>query len=366
MVDKTATTRKGKDDELQKLIDQARTDGAVRVKQAQGDVYIVAPRNPDATTPPPFGGNGGLLTPPLARAAYSDRMAWLMASFSQIAYDPYETGRGEVKKLAEKLSQGRFLFAETFSNHNSGTQAFLARDPGKFAVLAFRGTEKDRKDIITDLNTRFYNTREGMAHEGFMTAFKSVQKDIEKKLTALKVNNGEEQLFITGHSLGGALATVAAKELENRFPVSACYTFGSPRVGNSEWSDSVKTPVYRVVNGADGVPLLPGGAFISRILALLSRLPVLGWVKLLAGWLEKKGFVGYQHSGDLRFLQGELGDPKLKIGSAALWARIRRLTSGMIAGAFKALNPKALSALFSDHAIAHYAEKLRKIAETRN
>ena len=71
-----------------------------------------------------------------------------------------------------------------------------------------------------------------------------------------KVHASFKSLFITGHSLGGALATVAIKRLSHRAGISACYTFGSPRVANKNWIVGIKTPIYRLVNAAP-VPMLP-------------------------------------------------------------------------------------------------------------
>jgi alpha-beta hydrolase superfamily lysophospholipase len=63
----------------------------------------------------------------------------------------------------------------------------------------------------------------------------------------------DEPLFLTGHSLGGALATLAA----SRWPARACYTFGAPRVGDGAFARTLRAPLYRVVNGQDVVPRVP-------------------------------------------------------------------------------------------------------------
>ncbi len=77
------------------------------------------------------------------------------------------------------------------------------------AVLAFRGTEKDSRDIKTDLNLRFYSANGAKVHTGFQQAFRRVAPAINEALTSL----GAFKLYITGHSLGGALALVAARLL---------------------------------------------------------------------------------------------------------------------------------------------------------
>ncbi len=58
--------------------------------------------------------------------------------------------------------------------------------------------------------------------------------------------DGSRRVWFTGHSLGGALATLAAGRYERAPEV---YTFGAPRVGDGEHVKSLDTPVYRFVNG---------------------------------------------------------------------------------------------------------------------
>jgi triacylglycerol lipase len=70
-------------------------------------------------------------------------------------------------------------------------------------------------------------------------------------------------VYVTGHSLGGALALMATAELANhqdasiRDSIAACYTFGCPRAGDASFDQYVKVPLYRVTNGVDLVPAVP-------------------------------------------------------------------------------------------------------------
>ncbi len=70
-------------------------------------------------------------------------------------------------------------------------------------------------------------------------------------------------VYVTGHSLGGALALMATAELANhedatiRDSIAACYTFGCPRAGDSSFDLYVKAPLYRITNGVDLVPAIP-------------------------------------------------------------------------------------------------------------
>ncbi|MDY6978436.1 MAG: lipase family protein [Pseudomonadota bacterium] len=352
--------------QLDTYISDVKKNGYARVVVDSRELYLVLPKWREGSAPAPFDKAGHLLEQPLRRSAYSDRTAWLMATLSELAYLPFEKDQSKKENLILTLNDAELVLREIFDNEETGTQAFLVQRPGEFCALVFRGTEKNRKDILTDLNARFYKTASGHAHKGFAMAYESVQKHINDALEEVESQGGLKQLFIAGHSLGGALATYAASQLDERFTVAACYTFGSPRVGTAEWSDAVKSPVYRVVNGADGVPLVPGSNFLRWVMKLIPQLPYLGWLEEPINKLIKRGFVGYQHAGDLRFIKGDMDNAVLKIGSSASWARIKYLVVGKIIGAIKALKPGALSATFSDHSISHYAEKLKHIAEIRN
>lgn len=226
-----------------------------------------------------------LLSSPIKRAAYSDRTAWLMAEMSRLAYLLFEKNDSELKTA---LSKADFELVRFFDC--DGTQAFLTtRSEDKMAVLAFRGTQKeDPRDIITDLQARFYQDKNGVKiHDGFNRAFQCVEKDIKETVDKL----ANHSLYVTGHSLGGALALIATRVL-NSDNLAACYTFGSPKVGNEEFDDDIKPPIYRVVNACDSVPISPP----TYLFEILSILP---WEKVRH---FAANFLGYDHHGDMRYL----------------------------------------------------------------
>lgn len=355
--------------ELEEQIKEAISAGNIKIDTADGPVYLVAPKRQTNAALPLFEDPDNLLSPPLKRAAYSDRTAWIMAVLSDLAYLKFEEDDAEEKRLIATLGTAGFISVQPFNDSETGTQAFLAEHTDGFLVLAFRGTEKDRKDILTDLNARFYKTASGKSHRGFSLAYESIQKKVEGALDKLEDASAAPQLFITGHSLGGAVATIAAKELEKKFLTAACYTYGSPRVGNAEWSDGVKTPVYRVVNCADCVPMVPGGAVSEFLIGLLPDWPGFKWLKEIT----KNGFVGFQHAGDFRFLMDVDGTTKLKVGSSATWERLKYVVVGKIGSALLKIattlrikHAKSLASLFADHSIKNYHRKLKVIATDRN
>ena len=104
--------------------------------------------------------------------------------------------------------------------------------------LVFRGTEYCRKDIFTDLKffkTSPYYDSEIKVHSGFYNCY------INDK-TYLKIREHCKTLYslvITGHSLGGAIATLCAFDLAKKYPYLKIkvITFGSPRVGNKKFME---------------------------------------------------------------------------------------------------------------------------------
>ena len=332
----------------------------------------------------------GLSTPEY-RKAYSDRTAWLMACISELVYIRFEPlireGLDENRiierlstmldnpktdkmikllktisydheenlvDLIRELASIKFEIKKKFNE--KGTQAILVSN-GAMLVLAYRGTEPDRvKDIKADLNAfqEDCNTT-GRVHRGFSDAYEAVRKKVVDELA--KPEYAEQALYITGHSLGGAIATLATKRLKHVGGHAATYTFGSPRVGNEEWVAGIKTPVYRIVNSADIVPMLPPGALTTDLLGGLTKLiPVYG--QDINKWL-KDNFSGYMHGGNMRFLsnckKGSYSDVKL-LYSVHLWRRIR----GMV----HRFSP--WSKLASDHSMSTYNKKMYEVAKRRN
>lgn len=326
-----------------------------------------------------------LLDPPIQRAAYSDRTAWIMAKLSELAYEQFEgteeeTAETVTERLEEKLESGGFKLVDKYNESTrrmgaeakSGkdaampkvdTQAILVMKPGVMAVLAFRGSEPNVTDwVFTDANATFVPTEdgEGRIHEGFYEAFKAVRKDIERAIVDFEKIPKGMPLYVTGHSLGGALANVAGVELEKTRTLAAVYTFGSPRVGDDVWAARMKVPVYRVANGRDIVPLIP---FSSLIGNLLIRLGFGVLVRIARKGIL--GYIGYRHVGDFRHLTQ---DGRLVTGTAATFSRLGDLiVDAPVAFARRSFKLFGVVLKFgTDHFIPNYIAKLEKIALQRN
>jgi len=158
---------------------------------------------------------------------------------------------------------------ETFDKN--GSQAILLSYQDSL-ILAFRGTEPSSvKDIRSDAEGyKVTCPSGGYNHSGFSKAYAQIGDQIQDRLN--QDDCKDKLLFITGHNLGGSLATVATKVLKHQGQIGACYTFGSPRVGDIEWIGNVKDSIYRIVNAADAVTMLPSGDATVWILEWLAKL----------------------------------------------------------------------------------------------
>jgi triacylglycerol lipase len=99
-----------------------------------------------------------------------------------------------------------------------------------------------------------------LMHRGFVAAYFSVRDEIHAYIE----NNPVSAAVVTGHSLGGALATLCAVDIQynfsNKLQSIEAFTYGSPKVGNAGFRDSFNRRVpnsYRFVHGMDIVPELP-------------------------------------------------------------------------------------------------------------
>lgn len=174
--------------------------------------------------------------------------ALLCAEMSRLAYCRAESGAAEEARVRAILNAAGFPQCEFFNAKS--TQGFLAQSP-TLGVLAFRGTEADDpRDAITDVKTSFTEWKAGgKVHSGFAEAIGTVWDKVE---TALKACNCP--MLFTGHSLGAALATLAASLRRPR----SLSTFGSPRVGDAGFAATLQgLDAHRYVDCCDVVPQVP-------------------------------------------------------------------------------------------------------------
>ena len=205
-----------------------------------------------------------LLSPPMERPAYSDRMAYVLAEMSALAYYRFESEQGLVNDMSEiaavsrlvsreeaeeflagfaaRLLSGRELGLACFRRilgeagfvlldviDVAGTQGFVCRRDAEgepsYLVLAFRGTEKKVSDWLTDADCVPVVVDDTKVHRGFLNALtakpddsgRTVKDFVESILEREDVRGADGRplpLFITGHSLGGGAGAVDDRAAE--------------------------------------------------------------------------------------------------------------------------------------------------------
>jgi pimeloyl-ACP methyl ester carboxylesterase len=130
-------------------------------------------------------------------------------------------------------------------------------------IIAFRGTRFEAtmgmiKDVFADALMKPYTSRVGQVHSGFWYYYSTVLKKLLLELEDL-LGDKKHSVYITGHSLGGALAQIFSMEYKKFFkkhPLRACYVFNSPAWGSYETMtrfNELGHPSWRVYNEHDPV-----------------------------------------------------------------------------------------------------------------
>ena len=168
--------------------------------------------------------------------------------------------------IGATLDQAGFSETRFFENH--GTYAFLAISKNDL-ILVFRGSETaDKTDYTTDAKIIQMPYREfGSAHSGFVEAIGWVSESIDMEIKQL-LEQRPRSLWIAGHSLGGALATLYGVHQSDH--TTAAYTIGAPRVGGISLARNAgdRIRLYRLVNDNDIIPRLPTPPFYQHFGAI--------------------------------------------------------------------------------------------------
>ena len=170
---------------------------------------------------------------------------------SSLAYETVST----VRRTA--VENWKFDDCQFISTEN--TECFVASS-SQAIVVSFRGTQQT-SDWLINLNIATKSTNYGWVHRGFYFALHSVKNQVERALDHFDAQ--QKKVILTGHSLGGAVATIGAAEWFGKYPISGIYTFGQPAVGFSTLRSSIEViypqKFYRFVNDDDIVPQVPPG-----------------------------------------------------------------------------------------------------------
>ncbi|KIK80707.1 hypothetical protein PAXRUDRAFT_833371 [Paxillus rubicundulus Ve08.2h10] len=192
-----------------------------------------------------------------------------------VRYTKYASGAYQV--LCPR-PMGNALVAQ-FMDLVTSTQGFIARDDQREElVIAFRGTT-DVTSILVDMSiilvplkgpglpplnsSLVARSAEPRVHIGFLVAFQTIAQTVLDKLELQLQVHPSYTVVVCGHSLGGAIASIASAAIDHTFPGKSIslYTFGQPRTGNPAFAELVEGAlgvenVYRCVHLIDGVPTM--------------------------------------------------------------------------------------------------------------
>lgn len=206
---------------------------------------------------------------------HSKASAYLLALLSHYIYTgklpggPFETA---FKSFFRDLSDTDPFEVQSFTETTAfpyDTEAAVLSNK-RLVLVVFRGTEglTGWKDWITNGKHLMLDCPQDWgavkAHKGFYNALSTIYQGVRSEVRSRRTNN--QKVFLTGHSLGGALATLCAYRFQKvgGVPVSGVYVFGSPRVGDigfaNEYNDLLKAKTFRWVKNLDFASKLPVSA----------------------------------------------------------------------------------------------------------
>jgi hypothetical protein len=194
--------------------------------------------------------------------AYDPPTALATAWLSQLAYE------SDVAKIDAVLRHWQLERAAIVGGPDqpqqrlTATRALVVRGP-LASVIAFAGTDPlVARNWLTDFST--WSSPDDM-HAGFAAAADAVWPEIAAAARAAQLAG--RPLIVTGHSLGAALACIAAKRIRDEAlgDLASVYTFGMPRTGGErfaqDYGPALEQRTYRLVHGDDLVPAVPTAGF---------------------------------------------------------------------------------------------------------
>ena len=212
--------------------------------------------------------------------SFSDKImnAHVCAAMSELAYKPLENHEESIKEILNVDSDSAEF--QYFANKKTSTQAFGIANQSA-VLIVFRGTqydlERDPYGFIRDWSINFdlkltnlsTNKPHIMVHNGFYDSLNSIWQGSKpsQNLQQFVENHAGKTLFLTGHSLGSALATTAgakliADDIVSMSDIGGIYTFGSPKCGDATFHEfcqqtGLANTIVRMVNNNDIVAVAP-------------------------------------------------------------------------------------------------------------
>ncbi|KAJ5279381.1 hypothetical protein N7478_004753 [Penicillium angulare] len=207
-----------------------------------------------------------------ARDVGSDELSqfsfWVQYAAASYCLDDYTANTGASVSCSDNLcpqveATGAKIIYDFSNTTATDTAGYIAVDKtNKAVVLAFRGSYSVR-NWIADVEFPYTDPKlcDGcFAELGFWSSWTAVRDPISKVLNETIAANHDYELVVTGHSLGAAVATLAAADLRTKgHPSATLYAYAAPRVANSALAKFITAQEnnYRFTHTNDPVPKLP-------------------------------------------------------------------------------------------------------------
>ena len=263
-------------------------------------------------------------------ATFSPADALVMVQYSSIAYLPQDGVRSwsspSVALLCPACAQmGRASAVSVISIASTGAQLFVLKRQDGAVVVAFRGTESVMDGVMNSgvPLTSYVGCQGCKLHSGFLAAFTSCVPALSSALQAAipAASRAATALYVTGHSLGGALATLASYELAlSGYSVQGVFPIASPRVGNGYFAAAYSSLVGR--------GLRTGPLVASVGLGVLARQQLAGSNSTQPAWPTRPSLFLCEHVGFAAVEAGESDATFWSAWNAHITARERALSGG--------------------------------------
>ncbi|MDE5073843.1 MAG: lipase family protein [Trichodesmium sp. St5_bin8] len=185
--------------------------------------------------------------------------AYWMARISDLTYCCGQDSKPDEEKIIADLKAEDKKFISVTGESKNSSQAILVKHED-YLCMGFRGTD-ELKDWLYNINVKRKKMLFGKFHAGFANSLKDVWKPLFNKYQELRQKK-KRPLFLTGHSLGGSIATVAAARLIHQdLPFISVYTFGQPRTVDRRtarvFNAEAKSRFFRFHNNNDIITRVP-------------------------------------------------------------------------------------------------------------
>ena len=275
----------------------------------------------------------------LTNSGFNVQAAVFLAHAAELAYEQ------NVTIVSNWAKHQGFDSATTFNRGN--VQGFWTTTP-TVALLTFRGTN-NLGQWLRNAHLLPSNDLWGRVHSGFAKGIANADEDLRGFEDAAA---RAEHVWVTGHSLGGALAVLASARLKRKGISSHVYTFGQPRVGFREFAERFEGELpgrlWRFINQSDIVARVPPGVFYRHV----------GQVKRIVrpGILEA---IGLDDLTPAELIESDLPP----VSDAEFDALLEQLDAHPEAATLDGVSLEGRCSLFSDHSMLEYIRLLTDIRD---